>query len=154
MLSHLIRDHKAEVSELGANPKMIGIHSIRKGAVTYILSLPGGPSILSVCIHAGLTMGTVKNVYMQYLSSADQFVGCCLAMLRLLQMEFASSSHFIPTWNDWGKTYSAQQFPMFDDVPLFLHLKLMCLASMVKHCWFIVEHFIANHVVLASGQLF
>ena len=43
---------------------------------------------------------------------------------------------------------------MFDDVPQFLHCKLMCLASMVKHCWFIVECFNANHVVLASGQLF
>ena len=77
-------------------------------------------------------------------------------MLPLLQMEFASSPppHFVPAWNDWGKTYSAQQFPMFDDVPQFLHLKLMCLASMVKHCWFIVEHFNANHVVLASGELF
>ena len=90
MLSHLIQDHEAEVSELGVNPKMIGLHSIRKGAVTYMSSLPGGPSILSVCIHAGWTMGTVKDVYMQYLSSGDQFVGHCLAMLPLLQMEFVS----------------------------------------------------------------
>ena len=43
---------------------------------------------------------------------------------------------------------------MFDDVPQFLHLKLMCLASMVKHHRFIVEHSNANHIVLASGQLF
>ena len=88
MLSHLIQDHEAEVSELGVNPKMIGTHSIRKGAVTYMLSLPGGPSILSVCICAGWTMGTVKDVYMWYLSSGDQFVGCCLVMLPLLWMEF------------------------------------------------------------------
>ena len=132
MLSHLIWDHEAEVSELGVNPKMIGTHSIRKGAVTYMSSLPGGPSISSVCICAGWTMGTVKDVYMQYLSSGDQFVGCCLAMLPLLQMEFACPPpHFVPAWNDWGKTYSAQQFPMFDDVPQFSHIKLMCLASMI-----------------------
>ena len=43
---------------------------------------------------------------------------------------------------------------MFDDVPQFLHLKLMCLALMVKHHWIVVEHFNANHIVLASGQLF
>ena len=91
MLSHLIQDHEAEVSKLRVNPKMIGTHSIRKGAVTYMSSLPGGPSISSVCIHAGWTMGTVKDVYMCYLSSEDQFVGCCLVMLPLLQMEFASS---------------------------------------------------------------
>ena len=89
MLSCLIWDHKAEVSELGVNPKMIGTHSIRKGAVTYMLSLPGGPSISSVCIQAGWTMGTVKDIYMRYLSSVDQFVGRYLA------------------WNDWGGTYSS-----------------------------------------------
>ena len=55
-----------------------------------MLSLPGGPSISSVCIHAGWTMGTVKDVYMWSLSLGDQFVGCCLAMLPLLWMEFAS----------------------------------------------------------------
>ena len=114
MLSCLIRDHEAEVSVLGVNPKMIVTHSIRKGAVTYMLSLPGGPSISSVCICAGWTMGTVKDVYMRYLSSGDQFVRHCLAMLPLLWMEFASPPPFIPAWDDWGKT---QQFPMFDDVP-------------------------------------
>ena len=74
MLSHLIQDHKAEVSELVVHPKIIGKHSIRKGAVTYMSSLHCGPSISSVCIHAGWTMGTVKDVYMWYLSSGDQFV--------------------------------------------------------------------------------
>ena len=33
-------------------------------------------------------MGAVKDVYMQYLSLGDQFVGHCLAMLPLLWMEF------------------------------------------------------------------
>ena len=91
MLSCVIRDHEAEVSELGVNPQMIGTHSIRKGAVTYMSSLPGGPSISSACIRAGWTMGSVKDVYMRYLSLGDQFVGRCLSMLPLLQMEFASS---------------------------------------------------------------
>ena len=154
MLTCLIRDHKAELSELGVNPKMIGMHSIKKGAVTYMSSLPGGPSISSVCFHAGWTMASVKYVYMCYLSSGDQFVGCSPTMLPLLQMEFASPPSFIPAWDDWRETYSAQQFPMFDDVPQFLHLKLKCLASMVNHCRFIVEQFNANHIVLASGQLF
>ena len=101
------------------------------------------------CLHAVFIIG--RSVC----QLGDQFVSRCLAMLPLLQMEFASPPpHFIPAWDDWGKTYSAQQFPMFDDVPQFLCLKLMCLASMVNHCWFIVECFNANHIVLASGQLF
>ena len=91
LISFWITRQRCLVSELGVNPKMIGTHSIRKGAVTYMLSLPGGPSISSVCICAGWTMGTVKDVYMWYLSSGDQFVGHCLVTLPLLQMEFASS---------------------------------------------------------------
>ena len=87
----VILSHLGSQGRGGVIPKMIGTHSIRKGAVTYMSSLPGGPSISSVCIHAGWTMGTVKYVYMQYLSLGDQFVGHCLAMLPLLQMEFASS---------------------------------------------------------------
>ena len=103
MLSCLIQDHEAEVSERVVNPKMIGTHSIRKGAVTYMLSLPGGPSISSVCTHAAWIMGIVKDVYMWYFSSGDQFVGHCLAMLPLLWIDFAPSPHFVPAWNDWGK---------------------------------------------------
>ena len=81
MLSHLIWDHKAEVSELWVNPKMIGTHSIRKGAVTYMLSLPGGPSILSVCIHAGWTMGLSRmstcTIYHQEISLSVAVWQCC-----------------------------------------------------------------------------
>ena len=60
-------------------------------------------------------------------------------------MEFASTppplnpSHFIPVQNDWGKTYSAQQFPMFDYETQFLHLNLMCLASLVNRKRFIKQ---------------
>ena len=93
------------MSELGVNPKMIGTHSIRKGAVTYMASLPGGPSILSVCIHACLMMGTVKDVYMRYLSAGDQFVGHCLAMSPICRwsLRLPPPPNFVPAWNDWGK---------------------------------------------------
>ena len=56
-----------------------------------MLSLPGGPSILSVCIHAGWTMGTVKDVYMWYLyqeiSLLDAVWQCC----PYCRWKFASS---------------------------------------------------------------
>ena len=128
-----------------------------------MLSLPGGPSISSVCIHAEWTMGTVKDVYMQYLSIIRRSVCWSLSGDVALIADGVCifpppppppPPHFVPVWNGWGKTYRAQQFPMFDDVPQFVHIKLMCLASMVKHRQFIVECFNANHVVLASGQLF
>ena len=138
MLSCLIQDHEAEVSELGVNPKMIGTHSIRKGAVTYMSSLPGGPSISSVCIHAGWTMGTVKDLLM---------TNVCRSLSG--DVAIIADAVCVP---DWGKTYSAQQFPMFDDVPQFLHLKLMCLASMVKHHRFIVGGLILTMLCWQVGN--
>ena len=92
---------------------------------------------------------------MWYFSSGDQFVSRCLEMLPFLWMELGSPPPPPPppAWNDdWGKAYSVQQFPMFDDVPQFFHLKLMCLASMMKHCQFFVECFNANHAVWQVGN--
>ena len=42
---------------LGFEVTDIGTHSIRKVAISYLASLPGGPPIAAVCIRAGWTMG-------------------------------------------------------------------------------------------------
>ena len=85
-LRRVLQEHRDEVSLLGADPSEIGTHLIRKGAVTYLASIPGGPAIAAVCIRAGWTMGTVKDIYLRYLSSGDQFVGRCLSLLPLLRV--------------------------------------------------------------------
>ena len=46
----VLQEHRDEVSLLGANPSEIGTHSIRKDAVTYLASIPGGLAIAAVCI--------------------------------------------------------------------------------------------------------
>ncbi|KAL7575924.1 hypothetical protein ACA910_000723 [Epithemia clementina (nom. ined.)] len=60
-----IVEHEAEVLAQGYIPSDIGTHSIRKGAITYMASLPGGPSIASICIRSGWTLGNVKDIYMR-----------------------------------------------------------------------------------------
>ena len=94
------------------------------------------------------------GIYHQEISLLVAVWQCCQYGRWSLHLPLTPTPHFVPAWNDWGKTYSAQEFPMFDDVPQFVHIKLMCLASMVKHCQFIVEHFNANHIMLANGKLF
>ena len=159
MLSRLIQDHEAEVSELGVNPQMIGMHSIRKGAVTLHV-IPSWWSINFISMYScwvdhGVCQGCLHVLFIirrsvcRSLSDDVAIIadGVCVTPPP-------PPPNFIPAWDDWGKTDSAQQFPMFDDIPQFLHLKLMCLASVVHHRHFIVERFNANHIVLASGQLF
>ena len=65
----------------GMNHKDIGSHSIRKGTISYLSNLPGGPQQAAICIRAGWTMGTVKDAYMRYMEAGDAFAGRCLAGL-------------------------------------------------------------------------
>jgi hypothetical protein len=91
ILNKIIIDNKVQKQAMGFNLVDIGTHSIRKGAVTYLASLPGGPPAAATCIRAGWTMGRVKDIYMRYVTSGDQFAGCCLSLLSVLQTDFVVS---------------------------------------------------------------
>ena len=46
---------------LGYNVKHVGTYSsIRKGAASYLSSLPSGPNPTPICIHGGWMMGQVQ----------------------------------------------------------------------------------------------
>ena len=95
ILQRCLHEHSVEVAAMGLEDGDIGTHSIRKGAVSYVSSLPGGPPGAAICIRAGWTMGRVKDIYMRYVSAGDEFVGRCLSMLPLLSSKFgASPPHF------------------------------------------------------------
>ena len=59
-LYHVLHEHVDEVRLLGFEVTDISVHSIRKGAISYLASLPGGPPIAAVCIWVGWTMETEK----------------------------------------------------------------------------------------------
>jgi hypothetical protein len=84
LLSKVIFKNRVSVKAMGYALEDIGTHSIRKGAVTYLASMPGGPPAAATCIRAGWTMGRIKDVYMRYVTSGDQFVGRCLSLLSVL----------------------------------------------------------------------
>ena len=153
-LGRVLEEHRDEVTLMGADPSEIGTHSIRKGAVTYMASLPGGPTLSAVCIRAGWTMGTVRDIYMRYLSSGDQFVGRCLSLLPILRMEFGCSPpYFIQAWEEWGDTFRKQQFPMVSAIVHLHRLTLMCMASLAYHRRFVLDTMHVNHVVRLTGAL-
>jgi hypothetical protein len=134
MLQRLLDTKVDEVKSLGYNPGDIGTHSIRKGAITYLSSLVGGPPMAAVCLRAGWTMGKVKDIYMRYVASGDQFTGQSLSVLPILLPEFAASPpHFTESYKEWAGGLIALQFPMISDVSHLQRLCLMCLASTFYH---------------------
>ena len=65
--------------KLHVDPKEVGSHSIQKGTANYCCaSVHPGPPIVSVCLIAGCTVGTVKERYLKYENARDELVGCTL----------------------------------------------------------------------------
>ena len=94
----LVKEHSAEIRLMGIDSDDIGVHSIRKGAATYICS--GStccPSLAAVCNRAGWTMGKVKDTYIQYEAAQDQYVGRVVAGLNVQSHEFAVSPPYMAT---------------------------------------------------------
>jgi len=95
-LKDLVSEHADEIRGMGIDPNLIGVHSIRKGAATYVCSgSTGGPSIAAVCNRAGWTMGKVKDTYIQYEAAQDQYVGRVVAGLNVNSETFAISPPYI-----------------------------------------------------------
>lgn len=79
ILKRVLVEHQAEVNAMGFELDEIGTHSIRKGASSYLTSLPGGPPAAVSSLRGGWTMGNVKDRYFKYQEAGDQYVGRCLA---------------------------------------------------------------------------
>jgi len=89
---------------------------------------------------------------MRFMDNSDQFLGCCLSLLPLLNSQFAClPPHFASmVTNDvnmWLDTLHISQFPMVANIPKYGMLTRMCLASLLYHRQWIFQKFMVNHVV-------
>ena len=86
---------KDAVKRLGVKIDKISVHSIRKGAATFVCSgTTAAPNIASVCIHAGWTMVKLQDVYLQYAEGGDQHVGRVVSGLPVLDVRFSCTQPF------------------------------------------------------------
>ncbi|KAL7559094.1 hypothetical protein ACA910_017507 [Epithemia clementina (nom. ined.)] len=155
LLTWILAEHRDEVITLGYQDGDLGTHSIRKGATTFISSLPGGTPPTAICIRGGWTMGHVKDVYMRYATAGDEFVGQCLRLLPLLQTTFGIS---LPHFGSWVGEALIQravsyQFPMVPRVEGFGKMCHMCLASTLYHREYIAN-FASNHIARITSYVF
>ena len=116
------KDNKHIVDLLKANgykPDDIGVHSMRKGAGTYATNgiLAMTPSISAICLRAGWTQGSIKDVYLQFEHAQDTYLGRVLCGLPVTGEQ---AYHFGDLPPAWGKNINdpvvtaalAQAFPV------------------------------------------
>lgn len=90
-LSYILEKHKDEIrKEFGVSTDDIGVHSIRKGAASYVSSgSTCAPPQVATNIRAGWTMGVIQDTYLRYEAAGDQYVGRVVAGLPICSAKFA-----------------------------------------------------------------
>jgi hypothetical protein len=148
ILIQVLKEHEQEVLNMGYDSiSDIGVHSIRKGAASYLASLPGGPSPAAICLRGGWTMGQVKDIYFHQMQAGDEFTGRCVSLLNMMSAEFATSPAFFKDDADDGlidETVKAV-FPHFFNVGGMGRILRMCTASLINHRE-AVQGFDSNHI--------
>lgn len=95
LLARIVKEHAADIRNMGIDPADIGVHSIRKGAATYCCNgTTAGVGFAAVCNRAGWSMGGVKDRYLQYEEAGDQVCGRTVAGLDVNSHKFAVSAPF------------------------------------------------------------
>ena len=92
ILKGFLRKHRDTLEkEFGINVDDLGVHSIRKGAATYVSSgSTCAPPQVATNIRAGWTMGHIQDTYLMFESAGDQYVGRVISGLPLSCSEFAA----------------------------------------------------------------
>lgn len=127
--------------------KLYGTHSIRKEVTTYACSgSTGGPSIVSVCIRCGWSLGNVQDGYFRYEAAGDQFLGRVVVGLPIDKSTFAVLPPYFADEDDPDVQCCLElTFPgMYGDARLRQILS-RCAASLVQHTDFLVDHLPPNH---------
>jgi hypothetical protein len=136
ILKRVLKENEDKVLQMGYDSlDDIGLHSIRKGAASYLASLPGGPSPAAICLRGGWPMGQIKDTYFHLMQSGDQFTGRCASLLNMFHKDFAASPVVFDSAieESWLDATVQEVFPAFVGVEGMQPILRMCLASLVYH---------------------
>jgi hypothetical protein len=156
ILQMVLKEHEAEVLAMGYDKTSnLGLHSIRKGVATHIASLPGGPPPAATCLRGGWSMGQVKDIYFHQTQGGDEFVGRCVALLNMMNGDFAVSPAFFEDDVDSVSLENARNdvFPQFRSIAGMDRVLKMCLASLVHHRAE-VDAFAPDHIARRNISMF
>lgn len=151
-LAKLVQDMESELESYGIKKEDVGTHSLRKGLITYLCGIPGGPSIVSICKRAGWSLG-VKDRYIFLAGGDDEVCGraaCGLdhnsTKFAVLPPHFKNISELVTdeNWDEILPPYRAYLPFSFRGITPFL------LASLVHHRQWIKDYLPANHPIKTS----
>ena len=145
---------------------MLGAHSIRKGAINIVATgCTVSPSMASICLRYGWSMVPIKDRYIHYKKSGDQFVGRSVNGISSLSKDFGMSpvhwdrSDSPLNLKDKMETLIEENLVRSKDVsgPTFKLLKFL-FACICFHYEHLDTHFHTNHslrsspIYIASGR--
>jgi hypothetical protein len=127
-----------DMQSIAKNPEDYGTHSFRKGIATYCSGFIGGPSIVSVFLRAGWSLGNVQDRYLQYSDGGDQLCGRIACLLNfnsggefgVLPPRFPNNN--VLTKKEWN-SISPHIASLGGDA---VEVCTKCLAQVIRHCPF------------------
>jgi hypothetical protein len=91
-LRRIIEINQDEFLQLGIRPGDLGSHSARKGACSFASAgSTVSPPMVSICLRAMWSMGSVKERYLQFEKAGDQYLGRVVSGLDVNDVSFAVS---------------------------------------------------------------
>jgi len=142
----------AEALKGDDDAKSYGTHSIRKGVASFACSgSTGGPSIVSVCLRCGWSLGGVQDRYFRYESAGDQFLGRVIAGLPLNSARFAAlPPHYASPAGPIVNENVARVFPGLANDDDLRPLLRLCLASLAYHGDYLRRELPSSHTLLST----
>ncbi|EGZ13038.1 hypothetical protein PHYSODRAFT_514739, partial [Phytophthora sojae] len=129
-----------------------GTHSVRNGVATFACGgSTGGPSIVSVCLRCGWSLGGVQNRFFRYEAAGDQFLGRVVAGPPVNDSKFATlPPHFQDGSDKNVKSCVETMFPVLSREANMAGILRLCLASLVHHAEYLQQHLPATHALLST----
>ena len=142
--------HESEIkNDFGVDISEIGVHSLRKGAASYVSSgSTCSPPQVATNIRAGWSMGIIQDTYLRYEAAGDQYVGRVVSGLPLSSPKFA----VLPCQVDCSVIESEDMIKtFFPTIPGNLHCmaRFFC-AAILFHSDFLIKTIPSTHPFLNS----
>ena len=144
-----IKHEKEILSEFGIKIEDIGVHSLRKGAASFVSSgSTCAPPQVATNIRARWSMGIIQDTYLRYEAAGDQYVGRVVCGLPLSSPKFA----VLPCQVDCSVEESNKMVEaVFPSIPGKLHcMARFFAASILYHSKFLTNYLPKTHPFCTS----
>ena len=144
-LRRVVENNQEVFLPLGVRPGDLGSHSAWKGACSFASAgSTVSPPMVSICLRAMWSMGSVKECYLQFEKAGDQYLGRVVCGLDVNDVSFAVS----PPYFECDGDVKAKILTLLKDFTVGGHgirgeifqMLYFCFASLCYHFEFLVQN--------------